>query len=538
MEPADKMTEYIKKADVLFGLFSLVGVLITQIYNFPNLFYVFLTLAWLSLIIWLLPIARNKKRTSGLLQTGKTYTEPQKKWALSILILTSVSYLGIVSWKINSEYQQHRPPELHEFLEEKYGIIIAEFFTIDSSQEKVNRDNSGIRERLFDDFYRLIKQESLDHRVELQQAGVIRDEDEAKIVGKKYNADMVIWGDVRPGESNIFRPHFTITTESEFLDQIDPILFNFDIVGKDSDEELYLLASRVRSISSFVIGMLYLNEGGQRSYEAAVTSFTRAISETTDELKISGESKDVAYTLSLQYLMRGRSYELLGENDKALKDYYNALDFTPDSERIITAIAIFYHNQGDLGNADLFYKKAIHYWRANYGLGILAFNRNDFETALGYFYRAFERRKFRTETTKEDLFIQRMLGLTYKRLGDNEKAIELLSDLCFNENIPNDVRSNSCLELTPWPTQTQELYTSSPTFVSRPSTSTQFLTETTTPTVSINLKTTPTYSISPTMEKDDKERPTDIPQPPRPKPTEEPPPPPPTEEPPISPPYP
>jgi len=77
----------------------------------------------------------------------------------------------------------------------------------------------------------------------------------------------------------------------------------------------------------------------------------------------------------------GRCYELLGENDKALREYQHAVDLDPNNGFVVACLATFHRNLGENVQALALYKRS---WLLNAYTGKMAwYNMQDLKEAAG-----------------------------------------------------------------------------------------------------------------------------------------------------------
>ena len=453
---SDRLIEFVDKWAKVIGLLAGVGALLANVAKTPWLSCVLAIIGWALMSLWLWHIVRQRKTIRKVLLAkdesvpSRIYKRSHQYAAAAALALITALVWGWVGWRIWLSIRPAPSPSLTIFPGNKFGIIVAEF-TQGARERTVYSGGADVRDNLYDDLLRLVAQQGLSGRVLIQQAGPVRSEQQAVDLGKQYAADMVIWGYIPTNQPHSFRPRFTLLCENEDLQAIDPVLFGVEITGRDIAETSALLTERVRAVSSFVLGIVYLAEGEPGDYERAVTILTQAIDEANAEVEQSSVvQRDLLYNLALFYLTRGRAYAAMDESEEALADYEQALKYWPNFGRAYVAVGNVYYARRDFETARIYYEKVEGSWYGSYGLGLVAYHQGQYDLAIRYFDRALSIALDEGIPPSRGIeTIRFALGMAYKQSGDWPSARNLLSQVCFAEGVSPNFQAWACVELTP-----------------------------------------------------------------------------------------
>ena len=536
-----RISDFLLKWDREIGLGLIIVTIISIALDYVIIAYALVIFAWIFIALWLLKIVVKGKSWSrkpgkaGLRYTIN-YSRIQRIFAgLGVLIVTVIvwGWIGLTLWNY---IELIIPPKLSPFPVDKYGIIVSEI-TKGSKERNNFLGGADIREKITTDINRLIIQHSISDRVEVQESGIIINEKAAYNLGDRYGADLVIWGYVPSDQPNVFRPSFTIINKKmDDFNLLNPTIFNIEVGDTDTFEANEMLTNRVTAVSSFMLGMVFLNEGQSGDYERAIKLLSRSIREVKDEAEEHGESESLRYNLSLFHLIRGRAHTRLEKWEEALLDFQKALLYFPDSIRVYTALGNLYYEQKDYDTSEIYYQKALPYWRGTYGIGLISYQRGEYTKAIENFENALSiaRESGIQAGSATDIAIQYSLGLAYKQSNDSYKAQEIFRYICESNEHDNEYTTCACRELTITPTTTI-VHTSTST-ISFPKTVENSLTSspfTSTITIETMIQISATNSPTPTISVDrsqndsnDDKKYTEPYQPKPPQPPPEPPPPP------------
>ena len=450
----DRLAKFVEQWGKVIGSLTAMAALLSIFSANTWVSYVLLIISWVVISLWLWPVAFEKtvresiEQSTYLPKLPKSYQGYFAAIGLALMTIVVWGWIGSQMW---SNARSTAQPTLELFPEDRFGIIIAEF--TQGSQERLTF-SGGIdaRDKLYNDVLRLISQQGLGNQIVVQQAGQIKDQEEALAVGQKYGAELVVWGYIPVDQPNSFRPSFTILAKNEDLHTVDPVLFSAEIIGEDTIEASTLLTTRVRVVSSFVLGVIYMTEGDPRDYQLAISIFDQAIIESSNELAASRAlQEDLAFNLALLYLMRGRAYAALGNETSALEDYHRALDYRQNFTRAYAAIGNIYYLQRDFDTALIYYGKAQTNWRGVFGIGLISYHQENYDLAIQHIESA---QKMAVEEGvlaggEIEMRLLFTLGMAYKQAGEWERAEVLLDQLCHSNDISENIQEGACIELTP-----------------------------------------------------------------------------------------
>jgi hypothetical protein len=445
----ERITKYLEKWDKIIALLAAVGALLSGALNNPILAYLLAFFGWFMLSSWLWRIARQWEPIQKFVPVFSTKAQ---KWAalaaLIALIVVNIVFLSVLIENLIPKPKTALTP----FSEDKFGIIVAEF-TQGAEDRATFSGSADKRDAICIDLQHLIDKQELTNKVLVQPAGPVKDEKQAKEWLDKYQADLIVWGYVPIDRPDSIRPTFTVREQELGVVESDPFA-SIDIVGEDANT---LLTNRVAAVSNYLIGVYYLNSASYSNskgeFSLAETLFSHAINEAEAEINQSGNTLELADGLALLYLMRGKAYAALNQSDKALQDYEKALENYPDWVKVYMAIGNVYYNRRDFDTAQTYFEKAQYTWRGLYGLGLIAYHRGDYALALENFMLALEDAQ-NSASDHEVVKIRFVLGMTYKQLGDWEQTQAFLGAVCSADNVPKNIQSGACSELTPLPTNT------------------------------------------------------------------------------------
>jgi tetratricopeptide (TPR) repeat protein len=347
------------------------------------------------------------------------------------------------------------------FDDAQFGILVADFVRGATRREPCE-EGADLVQTAYEDLVRQIGQENMSSRITVRRVGPVRNDEEAIYIAEQHGARLVVWGylptDVQT-QGSAFVPAFTLLRSDQQLIAVDPLLFGVRISGLETLELSQQLSARVTGVSTFILAMVYMSEGASGNYEQATRMLDLSIKGTTQELeqlKIDDpRRKDIAYTLSIFYATRGRAYAALGDEAQAYEDYQKALTHNPDSVRAQIGLGNYHYMTGDFDIAYEAFQEARRLdptsYRAYYGLAILAYAQGDYYEAELQLKRAVEAAPNLEVNLAKTHFV---LGLTYLKLEEREKAEVEFKRVLTNEKSPPELREAANLYLTASPTQT------------------------------------------------------------------------------------
>lgn len=229
------------------------------------------------------------------------YRRSKRKW---IPLLVFFIPMAVIGWNL---YQY--------FTTEKFVVLVAKF---DSSKEKNYRVTDTIIDRLREATkgYEDVQVRALDDS--------ISNRDEAHIIGKKENANIVIWGWYGATEQAA-NPTvcFQVLQRPRHLElDKDKVTYNVKIAQLDTFSFQTDLANKMGYLTLLTLGLKDYEMG---DYEKAIERFSGAL-QSVSAAKAPKEIINPAFI----YLCRGNAYFLAGDYAQAYDDYN--LAFKPKSE--------------------------------------------------------------------------------------------------------------------------------------------------------------------------------------------------------------
>ena len=222
--------------------------------------------------------------------------------------------------------------------DDKFLILITNFYLAEgvADAEPHREIRRAIREQA--------KEMGMDNlRVEIDPNITLRAEaqEEAQLLGNRYNASLVIWGD----ETNVrMTVHFLNLKEPDFvasdvkIDETEPLYSKGEPYSRFITEDL---PGMLTFLSLFTIGQIQYSE---ENYEDAIQTIETAVS-STDNKDIDG--------LDAAYFRLGWLYQVpLNDIESALSYYNQAISLNPDD-------ATAYNNRGSAYSDQEDYEKAI-----------------------------------------------------------------------------------------------------------------------------------------------------------------------------------
>jgi len=278
-------------------------------------------------------------------------------------------------------------------------------------------------------------------------------------LGKKLNADIVVWGNV----SSISDIDYKITAKILSIKSNDVILVNFNVTKSTSQRIKAFKENLIKKIIEFSggevdkclgIAMQYFKN---KNYSAAEQSFLRVLEIDNTKLEayfylgyINFVKDNPDYKKSEEYYLKGLE---LDPNDKNLLDYlsvtYLKQNKYEDAIRSLKKMAVIENSKEKwlrIGNiySDMEYydeaqealEKAIgldpNYLEAQKLLGIVLFKQDSFEEAIPYLETA-------NKAFPDDDDIQKKLAKAYHKAGKLDSAIKQYSTLIAEQ--PNNLNA-------------------------------------------------------------------------------------------------
>jgi tetratricopeptide (TPR) repeat protein len=341
------------------------------------------------------------KRT--VVQRKKSRNEPRysKTYRQISLGLFGILWLstGLGGWLLYENQQSQA-----ETIEKKVIVLVAQF---DGPEETY-----GLHDQIIEDLHQATKEYNdtviIDSR-ETVTAG--QGSEYARELGKKENADLVIWAWYRPTENpnitihieNLLPAEFTSIQESEIYQP------QATLAQLESFEIQRQVGSETATLVTFLTGLLKLGSG---DYQTAVERFEQMLEE--DDLSTFVRRSDLYFNL-------GYSYDELGEYKRAIENYDKVIEINQRDVSAYNNRGIVYKHIGDYVRAIEDFDKALEINPQDLNAYT---NRGSVYYDLRDYYRAIEDFGKAIEINPSDAVAYCNHGIAYYRLGDRERAIQ------------------------------------------------------------------------------------------------------------------
>ena len=248
--------------------------------------------------------------------------------------------------------------KLKPFKENTFGVLIAplKVNADDKHQEKSKAWCGIIRSTLNARFDKSNVRDTEVKEIPIDMIPFLKSHEQARDFGKKYNAELIIWGDVNKTEGvNRIIPQLTIvkkSSDASFIVKSEMTVFKESLAFSSSAQPIDMsLTDEPAMIASFVTGLKYFRE---KNYEEAIKYFTESLpKEATDAIK--------TYNI---LLYRGLSYSYLtsyltNRYDYAISDYSKAIDINPKLDKAYNNRGVVYSNKSEYDKAIEDFNQAI-----------------------------------------------------------------------------------------------------------------------------------------------------------------------------------
>jgi len=331
---------------------------------------------------------------------------------------------------------------LNPFKTDMYGIIVAQFNGNTEDQKNKGKEIQSTIQNTLNARFKELGINDADAR---KTPDLFESHDQARDFGKKYQAQLVIWGDVtlqgiipnitvvnqKDTTSDIFKPETTILKDSlchAAMAQIKDIRFS-------------TLTDEPTKLVSFVTAMKYFDK---ENYEKAIEYFTYSLPEQSDKyidssavLFYRGNSNyfmkqydkavdDWTQAISLNpkkyevYTNRGGVYYSKGKYDKAIADYTQAISLNPKNYEVYTNRGVVYYSKGEYDKAIPDYTQAISLnpkkYEAYTNRGVVYYSKGKYDKAIADYTQAIS-----LNPKNYEAYTNR--GAAYYNKGEYDKAI-------------------------------------------------------------------------------------------------------------------
>ena len=407
---------------------------------------VIVSIVSIGLIIACIIILQRKKKPDMFVSKGTPYysTKLRKIARIGLLVTPTLLFLLLaifiykqVSCRFNVE----------EFPKNSFGILIADFtegpdrHKTMEGQELADRTLMELRTRLN------LATRSIENTVFLQRTCEIKNEQDALEIGLAKNATLVIWGNMAEFSENIFTPTFTptrylILPTTETFDTFD---YEYEfIMGRD--ELPIAFSTQSAAVASYILGYIYLTE--TNDYESAINEFTYALDNT---LSLLSEAKPhsnqellLKRALAKLYTLRGRTYAVLGKNNKILSEYNEAVKYDDTYYGTYIGIGNYYYSMYEYAKAEDAYREALIRKKspnAFYSLGnALSYQDGKHDECIKSYLEAIRLMELIDQDPSN---VRLILASVYYEHGDSESAKKQLQLVLNSEGKNIDLRERS-----------------------------------------------------------------------------------------------
>ena len=238
-----------------------------------------------------------------------------------------------------------------EFPPDAFGIVVARF----GEGPELNPARSG-REISHAIIERLEAEAQKQRDLRVGEVGVVKSSKEAKKMGQRLGADLVIWGRLLVGEEAV-TVHFEVleTPASALHPEFPRVLpigyeYSADVTTKALDirsasalEIKETVASQTNAVTYFALGLaLYLD----RDYQEAIHRFeqTKEALDTKKTDLITEETRKTAADPGLVHYYLGKSYQMLGRVQKAVTELERAAGLNDRDPAVQLGLAYSYRS--------------------------------------------------------------------------------------------------------------------------------------------------------------------------------------------------
>jgi len=351
-------------------------------------------------------------------KVSEIWQNKKKRW-MCIAAMLIIALIGVIGPKI-WDYINNRP---EPFEEGDYGILVAGFEEKADKPQKTGKDVQGMIEMALNARFNELKiKDAKAREIPISYIPFFTSHEDARKIGKKYHAELVIWGNITsagvyPNITVVNPTSTTIFLESESL-KIKPselviikyseslkvkVVVNVNpssesvfaesemTLLKDTlthaaladikDIRLSALTDEPTMLVSFVTGKKYYDKG---DYDKALEYFEQSLP--------ANPSKYIDTAPVFFYIGYIHSYRK--EYDKAVENYSKSLDINPKSAEAYIGRGIAYAKKGEYGNAIADYSKAIDInpkdAGAYYNRGVVYAKKNEYDKAIADYNKALD----------------------------------------------------------------------------------------------------------------------------------------------------
>jgi len=235
----------------------------------------------------------------------------------------------------------------------------------------------------------------------------------ARALGKRYLADVVIWGWYRPTEN----PNITIHIENLALDQLAPLEISTSLRPSTTLAELesftfqQQVGQQTGALISFLVGFVKYQA---EDYESAVSRFDQSVENLQETPKILDNFAEIYFYRATTNVHLGRLYQ-------AVEDYDTASEFNSQVKEIYFNRGIVYEDLGEYQGAIQDFDRAI---RLDPYVADSYYNRGNAYVHLEQYDLAIQDYDKAIELDPQNAWAYSNRGVAHFDLGKYDRAIQ------------------------------------------------------------------------------------------------------------------
>lgn len=274
-------------------------------------------------------------------------------WGTGIILCLTILFLTFYVDRYWVEKTRPRATELQKpepFRSDVFGILVTNFYGVGDLEIKGRQIQSSIVSTLNSRFKELIISDAKAKEYVLSDVESIKSFNDARNLGKEYNAQIVMFGTVTIKgyipQIAIVNPH------SELLQVIEAETYilkdenTFTMLEKLNDIRLPALTDKPLQLVAFITGLKYLDK---KDFANSLKYFKRALSDVSDD-----RTNDAPI-----YFYVGVSLQGLGDHDLAYENYKESEKLRPDNAQTLTNIGAYFHRKNKYKEALDYYNRSI-----------------------------------------------------------------------------------------------------------------------------------------------------------------------------------
>jgi len=298
--------------------------------------------------------------------------------------------------------------KLKPFEEKIYGIIVTQFKgNTDARKNKGKEIQSAIQSTLNARF----KELGINDADARNTSVLLESHEAAREFGKKYKAELVIWGDVT---LQGIIPNITIVNEESDASKLmkpETALLKDSLthiaLAKVNDIRFPALTDEPTKLVSFITAIKYKE---QKKYEKAIEYFTYSLSEQSDKYIDS----------SAIIFFRGNVHFYMKQYDESIDDYTQAISLDTKYDAAYNNRGVAYSDKGEYDKAIIDYSQAI---SLNLKYDAAYNNRGNAYSKRGEYNKAIEDYSQAISLNPKYDAAYNNRGEAYRNKGEYEKAI-------------------------------------------------------------------------------------------------------------------